>query len=102
MLADHLCQARAVFPFLQNTDDTTSVECLAPLRKVTSYHTQLEYIIVRLYTDEEAPLTVMQMALVRDCLLGTDRERIDDACGSPSWTVNNDEYYADHCLNILD
>jgi hypothetical protein len=22
--------------------------------------------------------------------------------GRPSWTVNKDEYYADHCFNILD
>ena len=101
MLADHLCQARAVFPFQRCDNDTTLVECLTPLRTVTPYRSQLEYIIVRPFADEDAPITVMQVALVRDCLMGADRERLADACGRPCWTVTEEEYYADHCFSAL-
>ena len=43
----------------------------------------------------------MQMALVRDCLKGADRERLDEACGRPNcqWTVTKDEYYAGHRIH---
>jgi hypothetical protein len=73
LLADHFCQTRLVFPFPRNDDDTTLVQCLLPPRKVSTHRFQLEYIIVRLFADEDAPLTVMKMALVRDCLRGADR-----------------------------
>ena len=36
------------------------------------------------------------MALVRDCPIGADRERLKDACIRPLWTVARDEYYAGH------
>ena len=36
------------------------------------------------------------MALVRDSLVGADRERLKDACTRPRWTVTRDEYYDGH------
>ena len=39
-------------------------------------------------------MTVMQMALVRDCLAGTGREELRAACSRPCWTVTKSEYYA--------
>jgi hypothetical protein len=80
----YLCQTRSVFPFQRND---TQVECLLPLRAVSSSRSHLEYIIVRSLADENAPLTVMRAALVRDCLRGADRERLDAACGRPCWRV---------------
>ena len=98
-LVDYLCRTRAVFPFPKSDDDIPLVECLLPLRTVFPYRSQLEYIIVRSFTDDEAPLTVMQTALVRDCLKGADRERLDVACGRPCWRVTTNDYYAGHCFN---
>jgi hypothetical protein len=68
---------------------------------VSSPRSHPEYIIVRSLTDEDAPLTVMQTALVRDCLRGADRERLDAACGRPCWSVKKDEYYAGQGLHKL-
>ena len=94
---EHLCQGRAVFPYPRNDDDTLLVECLMPLRTVvTPYPFKQEYIIARLIADEDAPVTVMQMALVRDCLTGNGSERLQDACSRPCWTVASDEFYAGH------
>ena len=101
-LADYLCKTRTVFPLMLNNDDFTQVECLMPLRTTSPYQSPLEYIIVRSLTDEDAPLTVMQMALVRDCLKGADRQRLDEACGRPNWTVTKAEYYAGHCIRKPD
>ena len=36
------------------------------------------------------------MALVRDSLIGVDRESLKDACTRPHWTVAHDDYYAGH------
>jgi hypothetical protein len=94
LLAEYLCQTRSVFPFQQSEHVVTQVECLLPLRAVSSPRSHLEYIIVRSLADEDAPLTVMQTALVRDCLRGANRERLDGACGRPCWSVKKDEYYA--------
>ena len=101
-LADYLCKTRTVFPLMLNADDIIQVECLLPLRIMSPSQSQLEYIIVKSLTDDDAPLTVMQMALVRDCLKGADRERLDEACGRPNWTVTKAEYYAGHCIHKPD
>ena len=100
LLLDYLCHGRAVFPYLCNDNDNGALmlECLTPLRQVVSpYPFKQEYVVVRLFAAvADAPLTVLQMALVRDCLLGADRERLKDACARPCWAVARDEYYAGH------
>ena len=63
-LVDYLFRMRAVFPFRKSDDDIPLVECLLPLWTVFPYRSQLEYIIVRSFADDKAPLTVMQTALV--------------------------------------
>jgi hypothetical protein len=97
-LLDSLCHGRAVFPYPCNDNNTLMVECLASLRTVVSpYPFEQEYMVARLFAvDDATPLTVLQMALVRDCLIGADRERLRDACARPCWTVAQDEYYAGH------
>ena len=97
-LLAYLCHGRAVFPYPCNDNDTLMVECLMPLRTVVSpYPFKQEYMIARLFAvDDTTPLTILQMALVRDCLIGADRERLKDACARPSWTVAQDEFYAGH------
>ncbi len=97
-LVNYLCRTRAVFPFPKSDDDIPLVECLLPLLTVFPYRSQLEYIIVRSFADDEAPLTVMQTALVRDCLKGANRERLDVACSRSCWRVTTNDYYAGHCL----
>jgi hypothetical protein len=64
LLAEYLCQTRAVFPPQRNDDETTQWNVLLPLREVSPYRSQPEYIIVRSLADEDTPLTVMQVALV--------------------------------------
>jgi hypothetical protein len=44
------------------------------------------------------PLTAMHMAMIRDCLMGSDLERLKNACSRPCWTVASDEFYAGHCF----
>mmetsp|Transcript_55124 Transcript_55124/g.115349 ORF Transcript_55124/g.115349 Transcript_55124/m.115349 type:complete len:484 (-) Transcript_55124:655-2106(-) len=103
LLLDYLCHGRAVFPYSCNDNNTVMVECLTSLRKVVSpYPFKQEYIVARLFAaDEAAPLTVLHMALVRDCLVGADRERLKDACTRPRWTVAREDYYAGHYLTAL-
>ena len=93
-LLDSLCHGRAVFPYPCNDNNTVMVECLTSLRTVVSpYPFKQEYMVARLFAvDGATPLTVLQMALVRDCLIGADRERLRDACARPCWTVAQDEY----------
>ena len=99
LLADYLCQGRAIFPYSRSEDDTLLVECLVPLRKIVApYPLSLDYIVARQVESEGAPLTVMPMALVRDCLLGAGRESLDEAYNRPCWTVTKDEFYGDHCF----
>ena len=70
LLADYLCQGRAIFPYTCNEDDGFLVECLAPLRRiVTPYPLPLDYIVTRQVESENAPLSAMPMALVRDLSL---------------------------------
>jgi len=102
ILLHHLCSERAIFPLSCSDSDTIMVECLVPLRRVVSpYPFKQEYMVARKATaDDNHPLTVLNMALVRDCLLGADRERLRDACARPRWTVTRDEYYAGHHLAL--
>jgi ribonuclease HI len=97
-LLAYLCHGRAVLPYPCNNNDTLMVECLMPLRTIVSpYPFKQEYMIARLLAEEDTtPLTVLQVALVRDCLIGADRERLRDACARPCWTVAQDEFYAGH------
>lgn len=98
LLLDYLCDGRTVFPCPCNDNDTFMVECLTSLRKVVSpYPFKQEYLIARLFDVEDTtPLTVLHMALVRDCLIGAGCERLKDACTRPRWTVAREEYYAGH------
>jgi hypothetical protein len=73
LLADHLCQGRAIFPYPRSEDDTFLVECLTLLRNIVApYPLTLDYIVVRQVASEDVPLSVMSVALarVRDCLIG--------------------------------
>jgi hypothetical protein len=38
------------------------------------------------------------MALIRDCLLDNDRERLRDACSRSPWMVSREDWYAGHFL----
>ena len=97
LLADYLCQGRAIFPYSCNEDDAFLVECLTPLRKIVApYPLSLDYIVARQVESENTPLTVVPMALVRDCLLGNGRESLEEACSRPCWTVTKDEFYGNH------
>jgi ribonuclease HI len=102
VLLDFLCGVRAVFPFSRNGTDTLLIECLMSLRRVVSpYPFKQEYLLARSFTaGDSTPLTVLQVALVRDCLLGADRERLREACARPCWTVTRDEYYAGPFLSV--
>jgi hypothetical protein len=46
--------------------------------------------VVCLFGDDSAPLAVMHIALIRDCLRGADHERLRIACSRPNWTVASD------------
>ena len=94
---DYLCHGQAFFHYSCNDNDAFIVECLlvTPLREVVSPHPfKQEYL--RFAADDATPLTVLHMALVRNCLIGADRERLKDTCTRPRWTVARDEYYAGH------
>ena len=85
----------AVLSLPRNTSDTVLVECLAPLRQVVQGCNPIaEYVIVRKLDDDEAPLTVLHIALVRDCLLGSGCENLLEACRRPQWVVSRADYYA--------
>ena len=84
LLADYLCQGRAIFPYSRSEDDAFLVECLTPLRKIViPYPLSLDYIVARQVESENAPLSVMPMVLVRDCLLGNGRESLEEVCSRP-------------------
>ena len=69
-LAKHLCKKRAIFFLPFTATGSHTVECLPPLLPVASpYPFQEEYIIAKSPTNDVAPLTVLQIALIRDCLL---------------------------------
>ncbi len=94
-LATHLCQCRAVFPLQISADIAPLVECLVPLRRVVQlYSLSQEYLIVRSCSDTNAPLTALPLALVRDTLLGCDRDTLCGACSRPRWVVSTEDWYA--------
>ncbi len=69
-LAAYLCQKQAVLSLPYTVTDSHGVECLPPLCRATSpYLYWEEFIIARLTTNETAPLTLLPLALFRDCLL---------------------------------
>ena len=81
-LAEYMCKARTVFSFTLDGSDTYEVECLVPLRRVTAATFSEEFIVVQ-STDnllKVAPITVVGLAFVRDCLLATGCDRLKAAC----------------------
>jgi hypothetical protein len=80
-LAVDLCQNRAVFTIPYPGSDIHVVECLLPLRRVISpFQYREELVIARPAMDATAPLTVLQMALIRESLLGARSETLTAAC----------------------
>jgi hypothetical protein len=76
-LATYLCQRRAVLSLQCSNDSAVSIECLVPLRVVLIPYTMLpEYVVVCQASNSCSPLAVLQMASIRDCLLGNDCERL--------------------------
>jgi hypothetical protein len=86
-LAAYICQNRAIFSLPYASNGCLVVECLLPLRRLM-YRYHAEFIIARLANNETAPLTVLQTALVRDCLLGAGCEMLPEACSRPPWRVH--------------
>ena len=83
-LLGYLCESRAIFSYPRSDNDILLVECLIPLRAVVNpYLVSQEYVVVRLFDAEDAPLTVMHVAMIRDCLMGADRESLKNACSRP-------------------
>jgi ribonuclease HI len=94
-LAEFLCQKRAIFSLPYTATDSYGVECLLPLRRAASpYLYREEFIIARLTTNETAPLTVLPLALVRDCLLGSGCDTLHEACTRPPWRVSQLDRFA--------
>ena len=80
-------------------DSAVSIECLVSLRAVmTPYMMLQEYVIVCKASDNCSPLAVLQTALISDCLLDSDRERLRDACSRSPWMVSMEDWYAGHFL----
>ncbi len=105
-LLEYLCKNNAAFSYPQSDYDILLIdsECQIPLRLVVNpYLFSQEYVVtvVRLFADEDAPQTVMHMALIRDCLMGANLERLKNTCRLPCWTVASNEFYAGHCLTSL-
>ncbi len=91
-LAMYIGRCKAVLPLQCTADNNITVECLVPLRQAMVPHPfQQKYIIVSSATDDSAPLAALQLGLVRDCLLDSDRELLRDACSRPPWTVTREE-----------
>jgi hypothetical protein len=68
-LAIHLCQNLAIHSIPYTAVDSLEAECLLLLRQILlPYPFLAEYIIASLVADDAAPITVLQVALVRDCL----------------------------------
>ncbi len=87
-LAAFLCQKLAIFSLPYTSTDSHGVECLSPLLRATSPYLYWEkFMIASLTTDETAPLTVLPLALVRDCLLGSGCDTLQEACTRPPWRL---------------
>ena len=98
-LATYLCQRRAILSLQCTADSAVSIECLVSLRAVmTPYMMLQEYVIVGTVSDSCLPLAVLQMALIRDCLVDNDRERLRDACSRSPWMVSREDWYAGRFL----
>jgi len=96
-LVAHLCNKRAIFSLPHTATGNHTVECLLPLRKVISpYPFREELTIARSTTDDAAPLTVLQTALVRDCLLEDGSETLHEACNRHPWIVRPADRFAGH------
>jgi hypothetical protein len=94
-LVVYLCQKRAIFSLLHTARGSHTVECILPLSQVVSpYPFREELIIVRSTTNDAAPLTVLQIALVRDCLLEDGSATLHEACNRPQWTVRLADRFA--------
>ena len=65
---------------------------------MTPYMMLQAYVIVGTVSDSCLPLAVLQMALIRDCLVDNDRERLRDACSRSTWMVSREDWYAGHFL----
>ena len=104
-LVVYLFQKRDIFSLLHTATGSHTVECILPLRQVVSpYPFREELVIVRSTTNDAAPLTVLQIALVRDCLL-EDGTTLHEACNRPQWTVRLADrfagYFSPKKLNML-
>ena len=88
-LAEYMCKARTVFFFTLDGSDTYEVECLVPLRRVTSATFSEEFIVVQSTENllKAAPITVLGLVFVLDCLLATGCDRLKAACTRPTWRV---------------
>ena len=68
-----------------------------PLRQVVSHYPyREELLLARSTTNDAAPLTVLQAALVRDCLLEDGSDMLHEVCGRPPWTVRLADRFAGH------
>ena len=65
---------------------------------MTPYMMLQEYVIVGTVSDSCFPLAVLQMAMIRDCLLDNDQERLRDACSRSPWMVSREDWYAGRFL----
>ena len=107
-LVVYLFQKRDIFSLLHTATGSHTVGCILPLRQVVSrlspYPFREELVIVRSTTNDAAPLTVLQTALVRDCLL-EDGTTLHEACNRPQWTVRLADrfagYFSPKKLNML-
>ena len=53
-------------------------------------------MLARSTTNDAAPLTVLQAALVRDCLLEDGSATLHEACNRPPWTVRLADRFTSH------
>jgi hypothetical protein len=81
--------------------DSHGVKCLLPLRRATSpYLYREEFIIASLTTNETGPLTVLPLALVRDCLLRSGCDTLQEACTRPPWRVSQLDRFAGYSFPL--
>jgi hypothetical protein len=83
-LLEYLCQNRAMIMSCWLNASTSRSSSPVPVSQ--------EYAGVCRFANEDAPLAVMHIALIRDILMGAARERLQTACSGPCWTVASDEF----------
>ena len=91
-LAWVMCRARAVFSFSLSDSQTTTVECLLPLRTVLPLAPVLappECILVQNTAAERlsTQFTVLTVPFIRDCMLACGAETLKAACKREAWMV---------------